>query len=79
MSQLLEQTYKGFYGDGDFHDGVNLTLCVNVINHSKRYCDYLISQDDELDGTIMDLKTESAANALILFKISKLTWTHFLV
>lgn len=63
MSQLLEQTYKGFYGDGDFHDGVNSTLCVNVINHSKRYCDYLIGQDDELDGTIMDLKTESAANA----------------
>jgi hypothetical protein len=61
MSELLDQTYKGFYGDGQQHTGVNQALCTSVINHSKEYCNYLIDVDDELDGTILDLKTESAA------------------
>jgi transposase len=61
MTMLLEQTYKGFYGDGISHAGVDATLSVNVIRHSKEYCDYLISLDDELDGNIMDLQTESSA------------------
>jgi transposase len=62
MRTLLEQTYKGFYGDGASHAGVDATLCVSVIRHSKEYCDYLISLDDELDGNVMDLKTESNAD-----------------
>ena len=56
MTQLLEQTYQGFYGDTSQRGtGVDQSLSSDVINHSFEYCNYLISVDDELDGTILDL------------------------
>jgi transposase/DNA modification methylase len=58
MPQLLQQTYKGFYGDGQRHAGVTADLSANVIRHSMDYCNYLIEQDDSLDGDIHNLKTE---------------------
>jgi transposase len=61
MPQLLEQTYKGFYGDDQGHEGVTKDLAGSVIRHSIGYCDYLISQDDSLDGTMYDLQTELTA------------------
>ena len=61
MPQLLQQTYKGFYGDGQRHAGVTADLCANVIRHSMDYCNYLIEQDDSLDGEIYNLKTELTA------------------
>ena len=61
MPQLLQQTYKGFYGDGQRHAGVTADLCVSVIRHSQDYCNYLIEQDDSLDGNIHHLQTELTA------------------
>ena len=61
MPQLLQQTYKGFYGDGQRHAGVTADLSANVIRHSMDYCNYLIEQDDSLDGDIHNLKTELTA------------------
>jgi transposase len=61
MPQLLQQTYKGFYGDGQHHAGVTVDLSANVIRHSMDYCNYLIEQDDSLDGDIHNLKTELTA------------------
>jgi transposase len=61
MSQLLEQTYKGFYGDGQGYEGVTKDLSDSVIRHSIDYCDYLISEDDSLDGIMYDLQTELSA------------------
>jgi transposase len=61
MPQLLQQTYKGFYGDGQGHAGVTADLSANVIRHSMDYCNYLIEQDDSLDGDIHNLKTELTA------------------
>jgi hypothetical protein len=58
VPQLLEQTYKDFYGDGQRHQGVTKDLSESVIRHSIEYCDYLISQDDSLDDTMYDLRTE---------------------
>ena len=61
MPQLLQQTSKGFYGDGQRHAGVTADLSANVIRHSMDYCNYLIEQDDSLDGDIHNLKTELTA------------------
>ena len=61
MPQLLQQTYKGFYGDGQRHAGVTVDLSANVIRHSIDYCNYLIDEDDSLDGDVYDLKTELTA------------------
>jgi transposase len=61
MPQLLQQTYKGFYGDGQRHAGITVDLSANVIRHSMDYCNYLIEQDDSLDGDIHNLKTELTA------------------
>jgi len=61
MSQLLEQTYKGFYGDGQHHTGVTAELSADVIRHSQDYYNYLIQQDDSLDGDIHSFKTELPA------------------
>ena len=61
MPQLLQQTYKGFYGDGQRHAGVTVHLSANVIRHSMDYCNYLIEQDDTLDGDIHNLQTELTA------------------
>jgi hypothetical protein len=36
-------------------------LSESVIRHSIEYGDYLISQDDSLDGTMYDLQTELTA------------------
>ena len=41
--------------------GVTKDLAGSVIRHSIGYCDYLISQDDSLDGTMYDLQTELTA------------------
>jgi hypothetical protein len=61
MPQLLQHTYQGFYGDDQRHAGVTVELSANVIRHSMDYCNYLIEQDDSLDGVIHDLKTELTA------------------
>jgi hypothetical protein len=61
MPQLLQQTYKGFYGDGQGRPGVTADLSANVIRHSTDYCNYLIEQDDSLDGDIYNLTTELTA------------------
>ena len=61
IPMLLEQTYKGFYGDGQQHAGVTKELCANVIRHSIEYCNHLISLDDSLDGTMDALQTELSA------------------
>ena len=61
MQQLLEQTYKGFYGDCAQHDGVTKELCADVIRHSIGYCNDLITQDDSLDGIMGNLQTELSA------------------
>jgi len=58
---LLEQTYKGFYGDGEKHGEVTKQLSAKVIKHSIDYCNELINQDDSLDGTMDNLQTELSA------------------
>ena len=59
MRELIRQTHEGFYGDGDKHVGVNEGLCASVIEHSHRFCNHLIEQDDALSGTIEELTSES--------------------
>ena len=44
-----------------FQQGVTKDLSESVIRHSIEYCDYLISEDDSLDGTMYDLQTELSA------------------
>jgi hypothetical protein len=61
MRELLAQTYAGFYGDGDKHAGVDASMALRVIRHSWEFCNYLIEQDDSLDGTIHELHTASRA------------------
>jgi hypothetical protein len=58
MRELIAQTYEGMYGDGDKHTGVDAQLCASVIEHSHGFCNHLIEQDDQLDGSISDLTTE---------------------
>ena len=36
-------------------------MALRVIRHSWEFCDYLIEQDDSLDGTIHELHTRSEA------------------
>jgi hypothetical protein len=60
MRDLLTQTYQAFYGDGDKHAGVDAGMALSVIRHSWAFCDYLIEQDDSLDGTIHELITQSS-------------------
>jgi hypothetical protein len=36
-------------------------MAARVIQHSWEYCNYLIDQDDSLDGTIHDLQSASKA------------------
>jgi transposase len=59
VSELILQTYQGFYGDGLQHAGVDAVLCTRVIKHSHNFCNDLIEQDDALSGTIDHLSSES--------------------
>lgn len=61
MRELIAQTYAGFYGDSEKHAAVDAAMALRVIRHSWEFCDYLIEQDDSLDGTIHDLHTQSRA------------------
>jgi hypothetical protein len=61
VRELIAQTYAGFYGDGDKHAAVDAAMALRVIRHSWEFCNYLIEQDDSLDGTIHELHTQSRA------------------
>ena len=61
MRELLTQTYAGFYGDSDKHAAVDAAMALRVIRHSWELCDYLIEQDDSLDGTMHELHTHFQA------------------
>ena len=64
MRQLLAQTHQGFYGDGNKHAAVDAHMAASMIRQATEFCDYLISQDDALDGTIYELHTESGVGAM---------------
>jgi hypothetical protein len=59
MTLLQEDVMKGFYGDGKLHAGMTEALAKDIIGHAIKYCNTQIEEDDALDGTMDDLKTES--------------------
>ena len=61
LRELHQQTYQGFYGDGNGHEGVDARLAASVILHSHKSCNFLIEEDDALKGTIDNLSTEVSA------------------
>lgn len=64
MRELLLQTYEGFYGNRNTHAAVDADLAQRMIRQSWEYCDYLIEQDNSLDGTIHQLQTERTATVI---------------
>jgi hypothetical protein len=46
------------------HAAVDAVMALRVIRHSWEFCDYLIEQDDLLDGTIHELHTSSKAEVV---------------
>ncbi|CAF1367408.1 unnamed protein product, partial [Didymodactylos carnosus] len=55
LQQLIEQTKKGFNGDGVGHEGVSADMVRKMISHTHKYCNMLID-DLLLKGTIDDIK-----------------------
>ncbi|CAF4177578.1 unnamed protein product [Rotaria sordida] len=45
VQQLIEQTKKGFYGDGGDHEGISTEMVRNMIEHAHKYCNMLINDD----------------------------------
>ena len=64
MRELMAHTYAGFYGDSDKHSAVDAAMALRVIRHSWEFCNYLIEQDDSLDGTIHELHTQARAEII---------------
>ncbi|CAF1471020.1 unnamed protein product, partial [Didymodactylos carnosus] len=56
VQQLIEQTKKGFYGDGGDHEGISTEMVRNMISHAHKYCDIFINNDPQLEGSIINLK-----------------------
>ncbi|CAF1280510.1 unnamed protein product [Rotaria sordida] len=56
VQQLIEQTKKGFYGDGGDPEGISTEMVRNMISHAHKYCDISINNDPELEGSIINLK-----------------------